>query len=268
MEHPLADTQRAFDSIAVAYDRTNAANAVLCAMRRRTIDAIVAHTPAGGRILDLGCGPGADEETLIRAGYSVTAIDWSAAMVDETKKRLARAGFGGRADVHHLGIQELDHLPPSLFDTVISNFGPLNCVPDLDAAMTLVANRVRPGGRLIASVIGRICPWEVALFALRGDWARVHVRFARGAAAVPLNGETVWTRYYTPAGFARIAAASGFELVSLRGLGVFVPPPYMESFAARHPSFVAKLQWLEDLAGGWPGVRHAGDHFLIVLRKT
>jgi ubiquinone/menaquinone biosynthesis C-methylase UbiE len=268
MEHALADTQRAFDSVAVAYERSNAANPVLCAMRRRTIESIVAHTPKGGRILDLGCGPGADEETLIRSGFSVTAIDWSAAMVDETRKRLGRAGLAGRADVHHLGIQELDRLPAALFDTVCSNFGPLNCVPSLDDAMRLVGRRVGPGGRFVASVIGRVCPWEIALFTARRDWTRVKVRFRRSAAPVPLNGETVWTQYYTPAAFTRVGAANGFRLVSLRGLGVFVPPPYMESFAARHPSLVAGLQRLEDVAGGWPGVRQCGDHFLVVLRKA
>lgn len=268
MEQALADTQRAFDSVAIDYDRSNACNLVLCAMRRRVVATIVAHTPEGGRILDLGCGPGADEETLVGAGFSVTAIDWSAAMVDQTKKRLARAGLGGRVDVHHLGIQELDHLPPAFFDTVCSNFGPLNCVPSLPDAVRLIADRVRPGGRFIASVIGRVCPWEIGLYAGRADWTRLAVRFARQARPVPLNGETVWTRYYTPGAFARVAATSGFELVSCRGLGVFVPPPYMDAFAARHPALVARLQRLEDLAGGWPGVRNLGDHFLIVMRKA
>ena len=268
VDRALADTQGAFDGVAPAYDRANARNSVLCAMRQRVIDTIAAHTPAGGRILDLGCGPGADEETLVGAGYSVTAIDWSAAMVDETRKRLARAGFGGRVELHHLGIQELDRLPAGSFDTVCSNFGPLNCVPSLPVAVALIADRVRPGGRFIASVIGRICPWEIALYAGRADWTRLKVRFARHAAPVPLNGHTVWTRYYTPGAFARVAAVSGFELVSFRGLGVFGPPPYMDSFAARHPALVARLQQLEDLAGGWPGVRSLGDHFLIVLRKT
>ena len=268
MDRALADTQRAFDSVAVDYDRSNAGNPVLCAMRRRVIDTIVAHTPEGGRILDLGCGPGADEETLLRAGYSVTAIDWSAAMVDVTRTRLARAGFCGRVDVHHLGIQDLDRLPPAVFDTVCSNFGPLNCVPSLADAAPLIADRVRRGGRFIASVIGRVCPWEMALYAGRGDWTRLKVRFARHAAPVPLSEHTVWTRYYTPRAFARVLATSGFELVSIHGLGVLVPPPYMEAFAARHPALVARLQQLEDLAGGWPGVRHLGDHFLIVMTKT
>ena len=63
---------------------------------------------------------------------------------------------------------------------------------------------------------------------------------------VPLEGRTVWTRYYTPAGFARIFAAAGFTRASLRALGLFAPPPYLEAFAGRHPRLISALQRVED----------------------
>jgi len=85
---------------------------------------------------------------------------------------------------------------------------------------------------------------------------------------VPLEGRTVWTRYYTPAAFAGIFAAAGFTPASLRTLGLFVPPPYLDAFASRHPHLVSALQRVEDRVGGWPGIRAWGDHFLIVLRKA
>jgi SAM-dependent methyltransferase len=268
MERTLLDTQHAFDGVASAYDRSNADNPTLCAMRRRTLAAVAAHVPAGGRIIDLGCGPGTDDEALARAGYRVTAIDWSSAMVEETRKRIARAGLQDRVDVHHLGIHQLDRLPPSSFDAACSNFGPLNCVPSLPDAARLIGDRLRAGGVLVASVIGRICPWELALYGWRGEWARLRVRFARQPVAVPLNGGTVWTSYYTPGAFERTFAAAGFTRVSLRALGLFVPPPYMDRFAARHASLVGRLLRLEDRVGAWPGLRAWGDHFLMVLRKA
>jgi hypothetical protein len=116
-------------------------------------------------------------------------------------------------------------------------------------------------------VIGRVCPWEIGLYLSRGDLARVGVRFVRQAVAVPLNGHTVWTRYYTPREFERAFEAAGFRRLSLRALGLFVPPPYMEAFAGRHPGLVGALQRADDLAGSWPLLRSAGDHFLIVLQK-
>ena len=264
----LFDTQRAFDGVAAGYDQSNAANPTLCQMRERAREAVKAVVPRGSHLIDLGCGPGCDAEYFARIGYRVTAIDWSRAMVDEARRRLAGVGMADRVDVLHAGIHEIDQLAPVQFDAAYSNFGPLNCVDDLSAAAQLIERRLPPGGVVIASVIGRVCPWEIALYAIRGRWWRAAIRFRRDAVPVPLEGRTVWTRYYTPGAFARIFADAGFTTVSLRGLGLFVPPPYLEAFAGRHPRLVGALQRVEDWTGGWPGVRAWGDHFLIVLRKT
>ena len=266
---PLVDeTRRAFDNVAAGYDRSNAENPILSHMRRCTVDTVAAHAPPGARVLDLGCGPGADAETLARAGRIVTAIDWSPAMADETRRRVAVAGLRDRVDVHTLGIHELDALPPLVFDAACSNFGPLNCVPSLTDAARLIADRLRPGGVLVASVIGRICPWEIALYLARGDWTRLRARFARHFVAVPLSGSTVWTRYYTPGQFQRAFVAAGFGRVSLRALGLLAPPPYMQSFAERQRALIGRLQHLDERIGTYPGFRAIGDHFLIVMRKT
>jgi SAM-dependent methyltransferase len=264
----LSETQLAFDSVATSYDRSNAENPILRAMRRRVMAAVVAHAPPGGHILDLGCGPGTDEETLAAAGFAVTAIDWSPAMVDETRRRVASRNLQSRVVVHHRGIHELDGLPPATFDAACSNFGPLNCVLDLPRAAQLIADRVRPGGLLIASVIGRVCPWEMVRYALRRDWPRLRIRFADGPVPVPLNGRTVWTTYYTPREFERPFVAAGFTRVTVRTLGLFMPPPYMDGFAARHPAALALLSRVEDHLGRLPILRSSGDHFLIVMRKA
>ena len=60
----------------------------------------------------------------------------------------------------------------------------------------------------------------------------------------------------------------GVVLGVAMGIGLFAPPPYLESFADRHPQFTGALLRLDDAIGGWPGVRSCGDHFLIVLRKS
>ena len=264
----LLDTQRAFDGVAAGYYRSNAANRMLVHMRARAWRAVDAFVPRGSHVIDLGCGPGCDAEHLALHGYRVTAIDWSRAMVDQARRRVLAAGVTERVDVLHIGIHEIDRLAPVQFDAAYSSFGPLNCVDDLAGAARLIADRLRPGGVVVASVIGRVCPWELALYLARGRWQRATIRFRPDPVPVPLEGRTVWTRYYTPAAFAGIFAAAGFTPASLRTLGLFVPPPYLDAFASRHPHLVSALQRVEDRVGGWPGIRAWGDHFLIVLRKA
>jgi SAM-dependent methyltransferase len=270
MTPSLLDTQRAFDGVAAEYHHANTTNRLLCAMRARVHQTIVSQVPAGSRLLDLGCGPGGDAVALGLQGYRVTAIDWSPAMVAEARRRVASADADDCVEVQQVGIHELDRLEPAAarFDAAYSNFGPLNCVDDIAAAAPAIANRLTPGGVLIASVIGRVCPWEMALYASRGDLARALLRFRRGSVAVPLEGETVWTRYFNPAEFTAIFAAAGLQPVALRALGLFVPPPYMQAFADRHPQLIQSLQRIEDRCGALPLFRQCGDHFLIVMRKA
>jgi SAM-dependent methyltransferase len=267
--HALADTQHAFDGVAGGYDQSNAANAILCAMRARVHRTLQDNVPAGAHLIDLGCGPGSDAVDLAAKSYRVTAVDWSRAMVEEASRRVRASGVADRVDVRHLGIHEIDRLDPSArFDAAYSNFGPLNCVVDLPAAAQAIANRLRPGAVLVASVIGRVCPWEMGLYLARGEFARATIRFRRGLVPVPLDGGTVWTRYLSPREFERIFAAAGLTRVSLRALGLLVPPPYLQGFARRHPALIAGLQRAEDRCGGWPLLRECGDHFLSVMRKA
>jgi hypothetical protein len=190
-------------------------------------------------------------------------------MADQAQQRVRVAGLGDCVDVRHLGIHEVDRLDAAgTFAAAYSNFGPLNCVADLPAAATRIAARIAPGGLLIASVIGRICPWEIAVYATRGDLPRALIRFRRGLVPVPLDGRTVWTRYLTPREFEAPFRAAGMTRVSLQALGLLTPPPYLQAFAERHPALIDRLQRAEDRCGRWPVLRTWGDHFLIVMRKA
>ncbi len=261
----LHDTQRAFDSVAADYDGPRGNNELIQRMRRTLWDVVCNELPPGSRLLDLGCGTGIDALRFAELGYPVVATDWSPAMVARTQARIAAAALPVRVDVRQLGIQELDALDGS-FDGIYSNFGPLNCVPDLAAAAEQCARLLRPGGVLAFSVMGRICPWEVAHYAVRGRFRRAGVRAARGATPVGMNRHTIWTRYYLPREFHR-HFASRFSLAGYRALSLFMPPPYLVDVYRRRRTLGEGLGRLDDRLGAWPLLRDMGDHFLMVMRR-
>src|SRR5215470_8736151 len=99
----LADTQVAFDSVAADYDGPSGNNALIQRLRAQTLAAVMRSAPAGGRLLDLGCGTGLDAAYLAARGYQVTATDWSPAMVARARQRAIAAGLGGRLEARQLG---------------------------------------------------------------------------------------------------------------------------------------------------------------------
>ena len=261
------DTARAFDGVAAAYHQSNLGNPILQHMRDRSIAMLRRHASPGSRVLDLGCGPGTDLLSLVRSGYEVTAIDGSAEMVREAQRVAAMVESAERPAVLQRDIDDVAAFPPGSFDAAFSHFGPLNCVGDLASVASGLQRILRPGGVLVASVIGRICPWEIALYLSRGDVARALIRFSGGHVRVPLQERMVWTRYLSPHGFARTFVGARFTTCELASLGIIAPPPYLEGFAARHPRLTASLLSADARVGGWPVVRQMGDHFLIALRR-
>jgi len=264
-EAQLLDTQHAFDSVAADYDGPRGNNELIQRMRTTLWHTVAAELPAGSRLVDLGCGTGLDAFEFARRGYRVLATDWSPRMVERTRQRAQAAGLDGRLRAEHVGIQQLDRLDGE-FDGLYSNFGPLNCAPDLPRVAAECARLLRQDGRLVFSVIGRICPWELGHYALRGRFRRAAVRAARGATAVGMNGHTIWTWYYTPREFYR-AFAGHFALQGYRALSLFLPPPYLVDVHRRHPRLGETLGRLDDRLGALPLLRGMGDHFLIVMRR-
>jgi SAM-dependent methyltransferase len=166
-----------------------------------------------------------------------------------------------------VGAHELHRLDEAgQYDGVYSNLGPLNCVPDLADVSDECARLVKPGGALVFTVIGRVCPWEIAHYLRRRRWARATLRFARHVVPVSMNNYTIWTRYYGPREFYR-AFKRNFTLDHYRGLCVFAPPPYLTWVRAQHAVWHERLRRLDGRVSGWPLLRGLGDHFLIVMRK-
>jgi SAM-dependent methyltransferase len=263
----LCETRDAFDSVAADYDGTRGNNALVQDMRAemwRWLDATFAPC---SRLIDIGCGTGLDAVRMARLGHFVTAADWSPQMIRRTGERVNRERLDERVTAVAVGGHELHRLRESgMYDGAYSNLGALNCVPDLGELSRQCARLLSPGGALVFTVIGRICPWEIAHYLRQRRWARVKVRYARGVVPVGLNKHTVWTRYYGPREFYR-AFAQEFVLEHHRALCLFAPPPYLAWVREKHVRWYDLLWSMDRRVSGLPLFRAMGDHFLIVLRK-
>jgi ubiquinone/menaquinone biosynthesis C-methylase UbiE len=263
----LRETQDAFDSVAADYDGARGNNDLIQDMRKEMWHWLDTTFAPGSHLIDLGCGTGLDAVRMAQSGYEITATDWSAQMVARTRDRADRAKLTDHVRTVNVGAHELARLPGNaLYAGAYSNLGPLNCVPDLSAVSQECARLLQPGGTLVFTVIGRICPWEILHYARQRRWSRIKVRFAANLVPVGMNKRTIWTRYYGPREFYR-AFEKDFTLTHYRGLCVFAPPPYLTWVRDRHPRLYERLWRVDRRVAGLPVLRGMGDHFLIVMKK-
>jgi SAM-dependent methyltransferase len=96
------------------------------------------YVPAGGTILDAGCGSGRDTKAFLRRGYVVTAMDASAEMA-----RLASTYTG--LLVHHLRFEEMEFA--CVFDSIWASASLLH-VPRarMHAVLERLIAALKPGG--------------------------------------------------------------------------------------------------------------------------
>jgi len=248
---PSDRTATYFDQLALRYDAVWT-NSPAGRLQReavwRHIDPLIQR---GDRVLDIGCGTGEDALHLAQLGAQVLALDVSPEMV-----RVAR-GKGVNARV--LPIEGI-HALAVAFDLVLSNFGGFNCVRDLPAIGQTLARLVQPGGYLAVCVMGRFCLRESAHYALRGQFKKAARRW---------RGETLTSAglrvSYPTLKQIRQALSPSFNLVADVGIGVFVPPSFVEGTPAPLLNTFASLDVRVELSRIG---RAIGDHRLLVFHRS
>ncbi|HEY1336928.1 MAG TPA: methyltransferase domain-containing protein [Bryobacteraceae bacterium] len=171
----------AFDRLAAHYDELWTDTPVGRAQRNAVWRAVDRLFRAGDRILDIGCGTGEDAAHFASRGVFVHAIDTSAAMVEQARRRGGFSVEVGRAE-------ELARME-GVYDGALSNFGALNCVADLGVVARGLAQVVRPGGFVALCIMGRFCAGETLRYGLRLQFRKA-VRRWGGRAESSLG--TVW----------------------------------------------------------------------------
>jgi len=241
----------AFDQIAPQYDQIWTRSAVGRLQREAVWRHIGVLFERGETVLDLGCGTGEDALGLMGAGLRVRAIDASSEMV-----RIAR---DRGVDAEVLSIENCGLLNDT-FHAVLSNFGALNCVEDLESLGEPLARLIRPGGYMAICIIGRFCAWETAWALLRGQPAKAFRRWPKSVIS------SLGIRVFYPSR-RRLEAAfrPKFTLVKWCGIGLFVPPSYVTGLSA---GLLGKLDAFDRRVAHWPLLRGLCDHRLFVFVRN
>jgi len=136
-----------FDGVARGYDRTNAVLSVGNAALWRLATVRAVDPQPGERVLDIAAGTGTSSAALAKSGAEVIALDFSAGMVEEGRKRHPDLTFV-QGDAMKLPFADGE------FDAVTISFG-LRNVQQPRVAIAEMRRVLKPGGRVVICEFSR-----------------------------------------------------------------------------------------------------------------
>ena len=251
-----------------------------------TYDADFTHTPTGRlqrqrvyhflkpfllqpcNILEINCGTGEDACWLATQGHHVTATDGSEEMIRIASEKLPEAGKQAGVTFRKIDFHSLRHsFPAGSFTTIFSDFGGLNCIDPGSLKLLLedLYALLQPGGLMIAVIMGRKCLWEKLFFLWRGDLKKANRRMSPEAIEAAIGPSKQHTWYYSPQEI-RTLSYPFFIVRTVKPVGLFLPPSYLDPFFLKRQGLLSWLNGLEEkLACRY--FADYGDHYFIALKK-
>jgi ubiquinone/menaquinone biosynthesis C-methylase UbiE len=259
-----------FDAIAARYDETFTSSKIGQAQRASVWSELAKTFRPGDRALEIGCGTGIDASFLAARGVQVVACDSSSQMIAVATRRILENGQQELVRPLVLRAEGIATLPSDeLFDGAFSNFGALNCVEDLQQFVRDLARLLKPGATALLCWMGPCCLWEMAWYLTHGNAGKAFRRMnnEEGVTARIADGAFVRVHYPSVRLLARTFGPE-FRMQSFKGIGVAVPPSYLEELAQRHPRLLQLCERADSWMGRCPGIRALADHVLLRFQRT
>jgi SAM-dependent methyltransferase len=268
-------TAQAFSRYAPDYDREQQANLLARWTRARSKHILARSFRPGDRVLEIGCGTGEEALYLASRGVNVMATDAASGMVEVVRAKLAALDAGdpraSRVGTQVLAARDIgqlvDEFGRASFAGAYSSFGPLNCEADLRPVASALAELVRPGGKVVISLLNRFCAWETVwhlaklqprtAFRRWGGHAQATVRGAWGDQRIPV--------YYLTPGTIEGLFLPHFATIRRTALTWALPPPYLEGVVKYRLRLLRLLANIEvSFASRWP-FNAIGDHVVLEM---
>ncbi len=154
----------------------------------------------------------------------------------------------------------------ALFDGALSNFSGLNGVADLNRTVRDLASLVRIGAPVITCLSSPFCLSETLWFLLHGKFRKAFRR-SRAVATVNVGGCDVRMHYPTMREVRKLFSPS-FLMLSCTGIGVAIPPSYLEPIVRKYPRVLGLLHLIDREISHLPLFRSIGDHMLLRFERV
>ena len=167
------------------------------------------YLPAQGSILEVGSATGRYTLELAKRGYTLTAVDLSAGLLEECRRRLAGEGLERQVRLVVADARDLGEVAEKGFDAVLL-MGPLyHLIVEADRKVVLqqAFDRLREGGILFSSFLSR--------FGMMGDLLKKRPDWIEDQAAVRSQLENGKRPDDSPRGGFRGYAAQVSEIAPL-----------------------------------------------------
>lgn len=257
----------AFDSIAAEYDSSFTTTKLGRQLREIVWQQFDGKTLSDKYVLELNCGTGEDAIWLARHGCKVVATDVSSNMLALASRKVEANGLTNKIEFHVLDLAKPElEINNEKFDYVLSNFGGLNCVQDLNPIASYLAEHVKSGGKIILVLMGKWCLWEIIWHGLQGNSAVAFRRFQKTGVTVKFgdNDLHVW---YPSVQDVKRSFENSFKLKQITGLGVFLPPTYLEKFIGKHQSLWTFLTLFEQKLAKLFPFKYFADHLIFEFER-
>jgi ubiquinone/menaquinone biosynthesis C-methylase UbiE len=257
----LENVNKAFSRQSIIYDEYDRENPTLTWMRNQVMKHALSYLRPNDKILELNSGTGIDAEFFAQKGFAVHCTDLSDGMVEQMKKKFSSDKYFGKVTIQQCSFTELDKIGNKKFDFIFSNFGGLNCIPDLRKTTKFYPSLLNKNGRVCLVILPPICPWEIIQL-FRGKFSLAFRRFRKDG--VLANVEAIkFKTYYFSAKDVMKALGQDFKLLKVESLALFTPIPQMERIPKKFPGFAKMLNKIDEKISGIFPFNRIGDHIIV-----
>lgn len=230
-------------------------------MRQQVYRHVEQYLKPGSKILELNAGTGIDALHFVKAGHHVHATDVSAGMIEQLRKK--SSDVADALSFQHVSYTELDKVTRKDFDYIFSNFGGLNCIPDLKEVTKHFTQLLKPGSYITLVIMPIVCPWEIAGAFRNGKKALR--RFRPQGVLAHLEGEYFQT-YYHSLRDIRKAFDTRYIFLESEGLAPLSPQPHSITFPRKNPRLDKFLTQLDKHVRNRFPFNQWADHIIVTFQ--